>query len=91
MLHAVGRYFVAALGDLPYERRMAARDPAEDEERRYGMDLVEQVEEPMRVPLHARRPAIPSGSRRVMRERLDLEIILHVHAHRKRRLGSHET
>jgi hypothetical protein len=91
MLHTVRCDLVSALRDFANERRMSARDPAEDEEGRRGAHLVEQVEEALRVPLNPRRPAIPSGSRRVPRERLDLEIVLHVHAHRERRLGSHET
>jgi hypothetical protein len=70
---------------------ISARDPTQDEERGAGLRLVEEIEEPVHVALHAGWKARPFLARDPRGERLHLKVILHVDTQREgwRREGVH--
>jgi hypothetical protein len=78
MVPAVAGDFVAGFGDAPDQRRVARRDPAEDEEGRLDPRLVEQGKGAVGIGLDPARQRLPIIAGDHGFEGADLEPVLDV-------------
>jgi hypothetical protein len=79
---AVAGEFVVVVDDASHHLRIAFGNPAEGEEGRLGIGLIEQPEDHVDVALDPARQAVPVFAPNVRSKRRDLEIVLNVDRHR---------
>lgn len=73
---------VAARDDAADEIGMAFGDPAQRKESRMGTGRGENIQQPIGAGGNAARDRVPFVARNDARQRLDLEVILDIDAHR---------
>src|SRR5262249_22815869 len=89
MTVAVRRDLVSLFGDRAHQPRVALGDPAENEERRLDVGLVEHLEQTLGVRADAAFHPFPGMARHETVEDADVEVVFHVDGHRVDNRSAH--